>query len=206
MPIHLPRAEELPPGLEPPRPISVTFIPARVFDNPALLKVNPEYLGYLLSLRRSNKSGCWAAIGRSGRRPGSTSSAGGAPSSTRSRPSSMSCAIGILPRPKRPSSTTPTGPSASSSGAIKRRLLASRYGAPPGQPGRCRAISAQHRDAGRQAGAHRFRPGSGQAGKSQALPPGARAEQFHRRLGLGERRQAHAVRAVQLAMPRRQRA
>ena len=47
---HLPRPEDLPAGVEPPRPISVTFIPARVFDNPALLQVNPEYLGYLLSL------------------------------------------------------------------------------------------------------------------------------------------------------------
>jgi predicted phage terminase large subunit-like protein len=47
---HLPQLEELPPGVEPPRPISVTFIPAKVFDNPALLQVNPEYLGYLLSL------------------------------------------------------------------------------------------------------------------------------------------------------------
>ena len=47
---HLPRPEDLPAGVEPPRPISVTFIPARVFDNPALLQVNPEYLGWLLSL------------------------------------------------------------------------------------------------------------------------------------------------------------
>jgi predicted phage terminase large subunit-like protein len=47
---YLPRRAELPSGVEPPRPISVTFIPAKVFDNPALLQVNPEYLGYLLSL------------------------------------------------------------------------------------------------------------------------------------------------------------
>jgi predicted phage terminase large subunit-like protein len=33
-----------------PRPISVAFIPATVFDNPALLQVNPEYLALLLSL------------------------------------------------------------------------------------------------------------------------------------------------------------
>jgi hypothetical protein len=31
-------------------PISVTFIPTSVFDNPALLRVNPEYLAWLLSL------------------------------------------------------------------------------------------------------------------------------------------------------------
>ena len=47
---ELPRPEELPPDLDPPQPISVTFIPATVFDNPALLQVNPEYLAYLLSL------------------------------------------------------------------------------------------------------------------------------------------------------------
>jgi Terminase large subunit, T4likevirus-type, N-terminal len=44
------RSEDLPPGVDSPRPISVTFIPAKVFDNPALLQVNPEYLAWLLSL------------------------------------------------------------------------------------------------------------------------------------------------------------
>ena len=47
---HLPRPDDLPPDFEPPRPISVTFIPATVFDNPALLRVNPEYFVWLLSL------------------------------------------------------------------------------------------------------------------------------------------------------------
>jgi hypothetical protein len=47
---HLPRPEELPRDVDPPRPISVTFIPASVSDNPALLRVNPEYLAWLLSL------------------------------------------------------------------------------------------------------------------------------------------------------------
>jgi predicted phage terminase large subunit-like protein len=47
---YMPRTEDLPPGIDPPRPISVTFIPARVFDNPALLRVNPDYLAWLLSL------------------------------------------------------------------------------------------------------------------------------------------------------------
>jgi hypothetical protein len=27
------RGQDLPPGIDPPRPISVTFIPAKVFDN-----------------------------------------------------------------------------------------------------------------------------------------------------------------------------
>ena len=47
---HLPRAEDLPPGFELSRPISVTFIPACVFDNPTLLQVNPEYVSWLRSL------------------------------------------------------------------------------------------------------------------------------------------------------------
>jgi predicted phage terminase large subunit-like protein len=47
---YLPRLEDLPPGVDAPRPISVTFIPARVTDNPALLQVNPQYLTWLLSL------------------------------------------------------------------------------------------------------------------------------------------------------------
>jgi predicted phage terminase large subunit-like protein len=44
------RGQDLPAGIEPPRPISVTFIPATVFDNPVLLRVNPEYLAWVLSL------------------------------------------------------------------------------------------------------------------------------------------------------------
>jgi len=60
---HLPRLEDLPAGFEPPRPISVTFIPATVFDNPTLLRVNPEYLAWLTSLplleRERLLSGNW---------------------------------------------------------------------------------------------------------------------------------------------------
>jgi predicted phage terminase large subunit-like protein len=47
---YLPRLEDLPPGIDPPSPISVTFIPATVFDNPALTRINPEYYAWLLSL------------------------------------------------------------------------------------------------------------------------------------------------------------
>jgi hypothetical protein len=47
---HLPRPEHLPPDVDLPRPISVTFIPAKMFDNPALLQVNPKYFAWLLSL------------------------------------------------------------------------------------------------------------------------------------------------------------
>jgi predicted phage terminase large subunit-like protein len=47
---HLPPPQDLPPGVESPRPISVTFIPASVVDNSALLRVNPQYLAWLESL------------------------------------------------------------------------------------------------------------------------------------------------------------
>ena len=47
---YMPRPEDLPPGVDPPRPISVTFIPAKVSDNPTLLRVNPDYLVWLQSL------------------------------------------------------------------------------------------------------------------------------------------------------------
>src|SRR5260370_18987393 len=46
----LPRTEDLPPGLDSARPISVTFIAATVLDNPALLRVHPHYFSWLLSL------------------------------------------------------------------------------------------------------------------------------------------------------------
>src|SRR5436190_3815550 len=40
---HLPQAEDLPPNVDPPPPISVTFIPATAFDNPILLRANPAH-------------------------------------------------------------------------------------------------------------------------------------------------------------------
>src|SRR6201981_2027839 len=51
------KSQKLPPGIAPPRPMSVTFIPAGVFDNPALLRVNPEYTARLLSCRPSSARG-----------------------------------------------------------------------------------------------------------------------------------------------------
>jgi len=47
---YLPPPQDLPPDVDPPRPISVAFIPAKVFDNPALLQANPEYIPWLMSL------------------------------------------------------------------------------------------------------------------------------------------------------------
>src|SRR5205823_4511232 len=97
---YLPQPEDLPPSIEPPRPISVTFIPATAFNNPILLRANPEYYAWLLSLptlERERLLGCnWKirpALGL------------------------YSCGIGISPRPKRPSATIPIGRSGSSSAA-----------------------------------------------------------------------------------------
>jgi hypothetical protein len=39
----IPQPEDLPRGVDPPRPISVTCISAKVFDNPALLRVNYDF-------------------------------------------------------------------------------------------------------------------------------------------------------------------
>ena len=61
----LQRAADLPPGFDSPRPISVTFIPARVSDKPALLQVNPEYLSWPVRARRST----WCAPQRLYREP-----------------------------------------------------------------------------------------------------------------------------------------
>src|ERR1700738_5376697 len=62
-PEELTQSQDLPPGVDPPRPISVTFIPAKVSDNPALLRVNPEYPAWLLSMplleRERLLSGNW---------------------------------------------------------------------------------------------------------------------------------------------------
>jgi len=92
--------QDLPPGADPLRPISVTFIPANVHDNPALLRVNPEYLTWLLSLplleRERLLGGNWKI------RPaaGLYLSGSGVPSSIRSRRIWRSCAIGIWQRPR----------------------------------------------------------------------------------------------------------
>ena len=47
---YLPPPQDLPPDVDPPRPISVAFIRAKVFDNPVLLQANPEYIPWLMSL------------------------------------------------------------------------------------------------------------------------------------------------------------
>lgn len=47
---HLPKAEDLPEGVDPPEAKSVTFIPAKLSDNKALMAADPGYLANLLAL------------------------------------------------------------------------------------------------------------------------------------------------------------
>jgi len=163
-------AQNLPPGTDPPRPMSVTFIPARVFDNPVLLKVNPEYLAWLCHCRPSSASGCWLGIGRSGRPPGSTSSGIGVRLLTRSRPTSMSSGIGISRPPRRRRSTTPIGRSAPNSGATRTGgywlLDLVRARANPGDVEKLLLGTAAHDGKEVRIG---FGQDPGQAGESQAL-------------------------------------
>ena len=65
----LPQPEDLLPDIDTPRPISVTFIPATVFDNPILLRVNPEYFTWLLSLPLLERERLLDGNWKVGRRP-----------------------------------------------------------------------------------------------------------------------------------------
>jgi len=153
---NLPQPEDLPPSVEPPRPISVTFLPATVFNNPILLRANPEYYAWLLSLPTLEREAAarrqledppgrralfQARVVRDRRRgPG--------------RPRRL-CATGISPLPKRPSSTIPIGRSASSFGRdIERRsywLVDMMPHTGPTQ-GDVERLLPQYRRAGRQRG------------------------------------------------------
>jgi hypothetical protein len=203
---YLPRPEDLPPGVEPPRPVSVAFIPAKVFDNPALLQVNPEYLGSLLSLptleRERLLGGNWKirpAAGLYFKREWC--------SVVDAVPADLDVVrYWDLAATEKTEFNDPDWDRRDQARArSQRRLLAARYGAPPRQPGRCRANSDEHRDPGRQTGPHRVRQGPRASRQEPGTVLRARPKQLHRHLGFGERGQAHAVRAVQLAMPRRQR-
>jgi hypothetical protein len=110
--------QDRPPGGDLLRPISVTFIPANVHDNPVLLRINPEYLTWLLSLQLLERERLLGGNWKFGRRPGCILSGSGAPSSIRSRRIWRSCATGIWQPPRRLSSMTRIGPSASSSAAM----------------------------------------------------------------------------------------
>jgi predicted phage terminase large subunit-like protein len=47
---YLPKKEDLPPGVDPPRVKSLTFIPGKLFDNLTLMRENPDYLATLMAL------------------------------------------------------------------------------------------------------------------------------------------------------------
>ena len=76
---HLPRPQDLSPGVELPEPISVTFIPAYMTTGPCWRSTR-NTLRDCCHCPCSSASGCSAAIGRSGRQPASISSANDVPS------------------------------------------------------------------------------------------------------------------------------
>jgi len=118
------RPRHMPPGVEPARPISVTFIGLGV-PKPRLSAVSTTEISALDAViadaRRA--SVCWAAIGRSGGGRDSIffPSGNGAPSST--RPADLDVAVGISPRPRRRGSTDRDGTVGIKLAAIGRRLL-----------------------------------------------------------------------------------
>ena len=183
----LPQPEDLLPDIDTPRPISVTFIPATVFDNPILLRVNPEYFTWLLSLPLLERERLLDGNWKVGRRPAYTSSGSGAPSLMRSRPTPMSCAIGISPPPKRESSTTPIGRSASSSGGTRTAATRSWIWRPGGPTRMTPKDCAQYCHAGRRARLHRLRQGSRAGRQNPGVTSRARAQWLHRNAGYGER-------------------
>ena len=115
--------------------------------------------------RSSSASAYWAEIGRSGPPPGPISSGSGVQLSRKPRPISMWPVIGISPQPKRPDLIQRPRLDGRHQARPQQewRLLAARYGAPAGEPGRRRKTVAQHRLAGRHTGPHRVwpRPGAG---------------------------------------------
>jgi hypothetical protein len=63
---YLPWPQDLPPGVDPPRPISVTFIPAKVLDNPLYCGSTQNISPGCCRCRCSSANGSCAAIGKSG--------------------------------------------------------------------------------------------------------------------------------------------
>ena len=203
---HLPRPEDLPPGVEPPRPISVTFIPATVFDNPALLQVNPEYLGWLLSLptleRERLLGGNWKirpAAGLYFKREWCAV--------VDEVPADLDVVrYWDLAATEKTEFNDPDWTVGIKLGRDQNGgywlLDMVRARANPGDVERLLLNTATQDGKRVRIG---FGKDPGQAGKSQALHLVRALSRLHRHLGPGEWRQAHAVRAVQLAMPRRQR-
>ena len=64
------RDQQLPLGVDPPHPTSVPFIQATIFDNSALLRVNPGYLATIISLFHfAGNSNCKSPILLQGIKP-----------------------------------------------------------------------------------------------------------------------------------------
>src|SRR5437868_2026019 len=204
---YLPQPEDLPPSIEPPRPISVTFIPATVFNNPILLRANPEYYAWLLSLptleRERLLGGNWKirpAAGLYFKREWCAV--------VDAIPADLDVVrYWDLAATEKTEFNDPDWTVGMKFGRDKNGgywLLDIGYGAGAIQPGRHRKRVAQYRYTGRQKGSHRVRPGSGAGRQEPGTSPGARPQRLHCGAGPGERRQTYQVWAVQFAMPRRQ--
>src|SRR6202030_4112017 len=187
----LQRRENLAPGISPPRPISVMFVPAKVFDNPALLQVSPEYLAWLLSLPRLERerllNGNWKirpAAGLYFKREW-CAVADEVPAdldvvrywdlaaTEKTEFNDPDWTVGIkLGRDK-------------SGGYWVLDVVRGRA-----NPGDIDRLLAQHRHAGRQTGPHRVRPGSGAGRQEPGAASRARARRLHRDARPGEWRQA----------------
>jgi len=204
---YLPRPEDLPPGFDLPRPISVTFIPATVFDNPALLQVNPEYLAWLLSLplleRERLLSGNWKirpAAGLYFKREWCAV--------VDEVPADLDVVrYWDLAATEKTEFNDPDWTVGIKLGRDQNGgyWLLDMVRGRANQPGGHRKPVAQYCHAGWPTDPHRVRPRSGAGRQEPGASPGARVQWLHRGAGPREWRQAHAVRTVQFAMPRRQR-
>ena len=203
---YLPQPEDLPPSIEPPRPISVTFFPATVFNNPILLRANPEYYAWLLSLptleRERLLSGNWKIRPAAGlyfkhewcaivdEVPADLDIVRywDLAATEKTERNDPDWTVGIkLGRDR-------------SGGYYLLDLVRAR--ANPGDVEQLLRNTAEQDGNRVHIG---FGQDPGQAGKSQALHLVARARRLHRDGGPGEWRQADALRAIQLAVPCRQR-
>ena len=168
----------------------------RVFDNPALLRVNPDYVASLLSLplveraRLLRHRKIRPAAGLYFKREW--------------------CAV-VDEVPADLDMVRYWDLAATEKTALQRpgldgrrqarrrsewRLLAVGCGAPAGQPWRCREAVARYCHAGRQTGQHWVWPGSGASGQEPGASSRARLQRLYRDTGGRKRRQADTVWAV----------
>jgi len=143
----------------------------------------PGISRWLLSLPRLDRS-VSGGIGRICRRPGSISSGNVAPRLDASGRSRLWSVTGNLALPRRPSSTTRTGPSASSSAVLGMAALACWMWSQAGQSGDVRRLLLDTNRPGRNASS-RVRPRSG-AGREESPPvskSGARLSALYRKAG-----------------------